>query len=411
MSSSSLDNDLQVARLEDGIAFLQLFTKAMLYLLPPACFVLFPPAENYVNLALMVLLFMMLNVGSTFVMSKKNIEWIAHMRRFGNSIILFFIPVTAGGDIPFWLISLGLIYSIIFIEISFWIRWFHVLLAMAVTIGGMIFTGSDPFFIQIIAVALIVTAVLSASAQRLLMRHIAIVKEAQHEAESANTTKDMLMSVIAHDLKGPFNGLISMMEILTDNREEFSEEELDQVCSEILKESKSTYSLLENLLIWSRAQRGVINYEKGSINIHKLATASSAPYLRDAHAKGVAIEKRIPEDIEIVADEPSMRILLSNLIHNAIKFTPENGTITLSANKDKDAVVVSVTDTGVGIPRAAIPGLLVPTVYDSTAGTNDEKGTGLGLGLCSELIKENGGFLEVDSTEGVGSTFRFIIPV
>ncbi|MCP4134558.1 MAG: PAS domain-containing protein [bacterium] len=148
------------------------------------------------------------------------------------------------------------------------------------------------------------------------------------ELKLANSIKDKLFSVIAHELKSPFNGLLNLTQLLSEESGSINQ---SKILQELVYSSKNTYLLLENLLTWSLAQRECIDIEKKIITLKPLITECAAPYLSHSQKKNIRIEQQIPEDMKIFADEHCTRIVLNNLINNAIKFTPQGGSITISA--------------------------------------------------------------------------------
>lgn len=238
-----------------------------------------------------------------------------------------------------------------------------------------------------------------------IYNNLKLVEKQREELEIANATKDKIFSVIAHDLTSPFNGYINMMQLLCDKRNAFSEEKQTQILQNLCQSSKNTFLILENLLTWSRAQMGNMEIKRKLVNANSLPAECFAPYLNNAENKNIKIEHRIPEDMQMFVDEPSIRIVLSNLINNAIKFTEQNGIITLSGEIKEQKTVLTITDTGVGISKSDVKRLFDNNDHMTTLGTNNEKGTGLGLKLCYELVQKNNGEISVESIEGEGSTF------
>lgn len=239
----------------------------------------------------------------------------------------------------------------------------------------------------------------------IIYNNLNLVEKQREKLETANTAKDKVFSVIAHDLKSPFSGLINMTQLLCDKRNAFSEEKQTKILQNLFQSSKSTLLLLENLLAWSHAQMGDMEIERKLVNAKSLPIECFAPHLNNAQNKNIKIEHCIPEDMQIFVDEPSIRIVLSNLINNAIKFTGQNGTVILSGEVKEQKTVLTVTDTGVGISKSAVKRLFDNNDHITTLGTNNEKGTGIGLKLCYELVLKNDGEISVESIEGEGSTF------
>ncbi|MEA3505412.1 MAG: ATP-binding protein, partial [Bacteroidota bacterium] len=229
------------------------------------------------------------------------------------------------------------------------------------------------------------------------------------ELEIANMAKDKLFSVIAHDLKSPFNVIIGYTEILDDGYDDFDDDEIKQFISEIGKSSKSVYALLENLLLWALAQRDKIEIEKQNTNLKQLVVDATSTYLINAQNKEITFTNSVSDNISVSVDIQIIKTVIGNLFSNAIKFTPDKGAITIEATVVDDFVQVKVSDNGVGIPSEVLSKIFRFDEKHSTLGTNKEKGTGFGLSLCKEFVEKNGGEIWVESEQNVGSQFYFTV--
>lgn len=239
----------------------------------------------------------------------------------------------------------------------------------------------------------------------IIQNNLKLVEKQKEELAAANATKDKLFSVIAHDLRSPLHGMISLMEVLSREDIIISEEERYVMTTKMLKDSQSTYSMLENLLTWSRSQIGALNIAKNELVVDYLINESINPYRSNADNKNIKINVDLKEGLTCYADEASLRIVISNLVNNAIKFTPAGGQIIVSGIKDRDRAIIKVKDTGIGISQEAMEKLFDDKDHTTTLGTDDEKGTGLGLGICYDLVKKNDGEIWVESKIGEGATF------
>lgn len=237
------------------------------------------------------------------------------------------------------------------------------------------------------------------------------VEERTKQLDELNATKDKFFSIIAHDLKNPFNTLIGFTELLLENLRDYSYDKLHEFVGILHDTSKQSYALLENLLVWSRSQTGKIQIKKEEIKIYNLVEENINLLLNQASKKKVKLINNIHYEGNVVADVNMIRTVIRNLISNAIKYTKEEGTITCSAKLLSDKLELSVHDTGVGIKPDNLPKLFRIDVNYSTKGTSDESGTGLGLILCKEFINKNGGDIWAESVFGEGSTFKFTIPL
>ena len=235
--------------------------------------------------------------------------------------------------------------------------------------------------------------------------------EAQtQELALANASKDKFFSIIAHDLRTPFNGLIGMTQLFSENIESYTTGDLKKGFDALQKTSKTVYELLENLLTWSRLQRGAIDYFPQEISLHRLATMTMTLFQANMEHKQIAIFNEIPPAAIAYADLDMINTVFRNLLSNALKFTPSGGVIRLSELEDDDQIETSITDTGIGMKPEEIENLFRIDVKFVRVGTSGEKGTGLGLVLCKELIAQNQGRLWVESEKGKGTTFRFTLP-
>ncbi|MCP5106364.1 MAG: hypothetical protein GY950_23465 [bacterium] len=235
----------------------------------------------------------------------------------------------------------------------------------------------------------------------------------------ANAVKDKFYSIIAHDLKDPFQVLLISSEVLADDFKEMEETEVKKYVEGIHKTAANLAALLQNLLQWSRSQYGEIRCLPRKIDLFALVAEHIDYFNGNAQSKNIRLQSHIPGDTFVCADENMIKSVFRNLISNAVKFTPPGGTVTLSVKEDHDFVVTSVSDTGVGIPEEKLADLFnsaensEDTEYigsHTTIGTAKEKGTGLGLMLCKEFVEKNGGSIHVTSQVGKGSVFEFSLP-
>lgn len=226
-----------------------------------------------------------------------------------------------------------------------------------------------------------------------------------------NNAKDKFFSIIAHDLKNPFNALLGFSETLIHKYNDLSREQIYTYIDIINKSATSLYQLLENLLEWSKSQTGNINYIPEKFQVKEVADREIFNLIPAANRKNISIQTEISPNITAFADKNIISAVIRNLLNNAIKFTFYDGTILISARETRKKVEVSVSDNGVGISKVAKKKLFSLDYNVTTTGTNDEKGTGLGLLLCKEFVEKSGGTLWVDSKPGKGSTFTFTIPV
>jgi PAS domain S-box-containing protein len=236
------------------------------------------------------------------------------------------------------------------------------------------------------------------------------LKKKRAELERANATKDRFFSIIAHDLKNPFNSLLGLSEMLVSKRDKLSEEKIKSFEEGIYNLSKQGYDLLSNLLEWSRAQLNRIEMEVNTLNLKKQVDYVTG--LNESRAKGkeIEIKTEIPQDLLIRADENMLRTVLRNLISNAIKFTRPGGWVQIEAYSKNETVYIEIIDNGVGIPDNKLDTIFNLDESYRTEGTNKEKGTGLGLILCKEFIDKHNGNISVQSEVGNGTRFTVLFP-
>ena len=232
-----------------------------------------------------------------------------------------------------------------------------------------------------------------------------------NKLEVANNTKDKFFSIIAHDLKNPFNTLIGYSELLKNDFRELADNEISKQLNIIFSTSKNGYALLDNLLQWAQSQTNIIQFKPVKIKLRKLVQECIENIENQSKLKEIEIINNVPEKFEFTGDENQLKTILRNLIYNAVKFTSRNGLIIIKSEKTSSDILISVKDTGIGISEVDIKNLFKIEKLFSKSGTNNEKGSGLGLILCKEFIEKQGGRIWVESVAGYGSEFKFILPV
>ncbi len=235
--------------------------------------------------------------------------------------------------------------------------------------------------------------------------------ESEKELLELNSMKDKFFSIIAHDLKNPLASFKDITCLMAENYNEFSETERLEFIELMKDSSKQIYSLLENLLQWSRSQTGKIIFDPDQIDIKMIADSTLSLLKIHSDNKKIRLINNIEKSLYAFGVANMISTVIRNLVSNAIKFTDENGEIRLKAKPEGDFVRVSIIDDGVGMKAGDMDKLFRIDVNHSTIGTGDEKGTGLGLILCKEFVEKNGGKIWVESKRGVGSTFSFTVPL
>lgn len=241
----------------------------------------------------------------------------------------------------------------------------------------------------------------------------------KEELEEANALKDRMFSIIGHDLRGPIGNFRSFLDLLLRQDDYSDTESIKRVLSTMLKSAGATFNLLENLLMWARNQRGAIEMNPEIIELNELFENNIHLLSQSANAKNITLENELDDELFAYCDENMINTVIRNLISNAIKFTPQDGTITLSAfflnansfNSENKRVEICIEDTGLGISQENIDKILSKKTTFTTNGTNNEKGSGLGLMLVQDFISRNNGTFTVESELGKGSRFIFTLPI
>ena len=236
------------------------------------------------------------------------------------------------------------------------------------------------------------------------------LKDSEEELKSINASKDKFFSIIAHDLRSPFSSLLSFSEFLSEDINELSKDEIKLFADKINEAAKNVFSLLENLLQWSRIQTGKIPMRPTSFNIFYKINQVVSLLSNNAENKKIKVVNQVSPMAVVFADEDMIFSVIQNLLSNAIKFTRQNGNILFHSINKGNEFEISVADNGVGIEDEDLNKLFRIDTHHTTYGTDDEKGTGLGLILCKEMIERNRGKLTVTSKLGEGTTFTFTIP-
>jgi signal transduction histidine kinase len=230
------------------------------------------------------------------------------------------------------------------------------------------------------------------------------------ELLESNRTKDTFFSIIAHDLRNPFNAILGYSYILSEDYDKFDDEERLQFIKEIDRSSRITFELLENLLHWARSQSDKIKIEKTPVDLSEAVGDSIASHAATAKAKRISLVNQVPAGMTLEVDHATFAVILNNVISNSLKFTQDCGEVVVSARNDGQRVILSVKDTGVGMSEETLSKLFLVRGVKSTLGTRSENGTGLGLALVKDFTERNGGRVEVKSKLGIGSEFIFTFP-
>jgi PAS domain S-box-containing protein len=238
-----------------------------------------------------------------------------------------------------------------------------------------------------------------------------ILREKENMLRELNASKDKFFSIIAHDLRSPFNGIVGFSSLLLDQIKENDFEGIEKYAGIIVNSSQLALDLLNTLMEWSRLQTGRMSFRPENFVFEVVASETCAIFAEIAAKKAIEINMEFTGYNEVEADIAMVGTVLRNLISNAIKFTKSGGKIIISAKPVDKQLLVSVRDTGIGISSENIKKLFRIEETYTTKGTLNEKGTGLGLILCKEFIEKNGGQIWAESEIGKGSTFWFLLPL
>ncbi len=235
------------------------------------------------------------------------------------------------------------------------------------------------------------------------------LETSEAELIEINANKDKFMSLIAHDLRSPLSSFIGLTKNLVEDFDDISINDIFEISKALKDSSENLYRLLMNLLDWTRSQTGRFNIRKRKINLHETCKGNLNHYKSFASEKGIVLTCEIDPSAEAYADVNALEAIMRNFITNAVKFTRPGGKITVFARANGDRIALGVHDDGVGMPSGKVESLFDVKSADSALGTADEKGAGLGLLLCKELAEKMNSTIEVESTEGEGSTFAILL--
>ena len=243
-----------------------------------------------------------------------------------------------------------------------------------------------------------------------LIENLNKLKFYSEELKESDTTKDKLISIIAHDLRSPLASLINVTKLVSEDFDIMSTEEIKKIMISLNKETELTFESLNNLLLWTKTQRKKLVPVLKTTNLNQLVENSILPIRTLCNQKRIAFANNIAENIDICTDSSMMESVIKNLIINSIKFTKEEGNISINATVSEDKIIVAILDNGIGMKPKVLEKLFKSGSEFTTNGTQNEKGTGLGLQICKEFVELNGGQIWAESKFGIGSTFYFSLP-
>ena len=236
------------------------------------------------------------------------------------------------------------------------------------------------------------------------------LRSSEAKLKDLNATKDKFFSIIAHDLRSPFNGILGFSSMLKEDAYELNPETIIEYGDLINKAALQVFRLLDNLLNWARVQQGLLAFNPTPVTLKEISHEVIELMVENAATKKITVKDNIPDGLMVTADSDMLRSVVRNLVSNAIKFTPSNGKVELDAVEHDQQVEISVKDSGKGIPRDTIDKLFNIDTNFTTRGTAGEEGTGLGLILAKEFVEKHSGKVWAESREDQGSVFHFTIP-
>ena len=237
------------------------------------------------------------------------------------------------------------------------------------------------------------------------------IQEQKNNLLRLNREKEKMISIIAHDLRSPFNGILGLLNLLTDSYHTIDDNERLQYIQYINDSAESVYSLVEELLTWIISGKGELDFNPKELELFKIAESSVSVARNNATSKNIHIKIDIDKDIKIFADANMISAVIRNIVSNSVKFTASGGEISVCASKNTHKIKLIISDTGVGMRNEVIDNILSGSGYLSTPGTANEPGTGLGLIISKEFIDKNNGSLDISSSPGKGTDFIINIPI
>jgi len=229
--------------------------------------------------------------------------------------------------------------------------------------------------------------------------------------QTANAEKDKFFSILSHDLRGSLSSFVALTQILAEDIQNMTPDEIRDITASMKTDASGIYTLLENLLEWSRLKRGVMEFNPEKLNLIKAISTGIETISASAREKGITVDISLSDKLEVFADRHMFETIIRNLVSNAVKFTPVNGKVRVSGFRNKDNhIEFKINDTGIGMTSDLMNRLFLLNEKTNRKGTNGEPSSGLGLLLCKEFIEKLGGKIRVESMVGKGSTFTFTIP-
>ncbi len=264
-------------------------------------------------------------------------------------------------------------------------------------------------FATIIVLALTFFAISTYS--HALVNAAELEKETNNRLTHLNNQKDKLLSIIGHDLRAPFTAFLGLAEILGEKAKEMKPADVADYANDVLKSGRIAYGLLESLLNWANVQWEDLSAKPEKCDVSEIIQDSVEVFGKIAERKNIKIERANDASLFVFSDRNMCNLIVRNLVNNAVKFTERGGTVTIEMTTDGDYAWISIADTGIGIEPDQLDVLTRPDHKLSKTGTDGEMGIGMGLSLCVQMIKANGGEMKATSEPGKGSEFKFSLPL
>jgi signal transduction histidine kinase len=245
--------------------------------------------------------------------------------------------------------------------------------------------------------------------QRVLERTLAL-ESMNQELQALNLSKDKFLSVMSHDLRNPLTALLASSGKLSEDPESLRPNQIKQLSQIIHRTSNKLLDQLNEVIEWAKKQSRKTSFNPEKVRLADGVEESLELLKPNAQQKKINLQNHIPKDIEVMADSLMLRSIVQNLVTNAIKYTPEGGSVRLNAKREAQMACIFVEDSGIGMTAEMKAHLFTNTDPKSLSGTNNEQGSGLGLLLVSDFVVQHGGQIDVESTLGAGTTIRFTIP-
>ncbi len=238
------------------------------------------------------------------------------------------------------------------------------------------------------------------------------IKLKNEQLVKVNAEKDKFLSIIAHDLRSPFNSFLGLTQILAEELPDLTADEIRNIVFSMRTSAINFYNFLENLLHWAKVQQGLVVFNPKLAKLLPAVNESITLLIEPAKIKKIDLSCNIPDNIEVYTDVNILYTVIRNLVSNAIKFTPKGGDVKISAKVVRDEKVeICIQDSGIGMSRLITDNLFRIGIQSNRQGTEGEPSTGLGLIICKDFIESQGEKLIIESEEGIGSIFKFTLPV